>query len=127
MSPDSVEEIQLVLQKLQEHSSRSFSRVACSVWGHPPIVSEGVRQEESRPVGEALLTSDQLWAWSLDLLGGRSSMLNLGATGGVIVAVVQPGVALVGQLRCASALGVGRVLLRKAVDQIRPLLSSERR
>ncbi len=94
------------------------SRASCCVWNQPAITVESPKDREDDPDPGPGGTTDQLWDSILGLFEGQG-FLARGADGGMVVAtLVAPGVALVVRTRNASAVGVARVRLKRATEEI---------
>lgn len=115
-----------VLNRLVDSAMQAFSRVALCAWNRPPLIIDASSEARASPRhSQELLTAEQMWTTSLDMLSKGECAAYKARDGGVIMVLVMPGVALVGQLRHYPLLGVASVALGNASDEIRALLKSE--
>lgn len=94
------------------------SRASCCIWKQTPITVESPKDRDDDPDPGPGGTTDQLWDSLLGLFEGQGFMAR-GADGGAVLAtLVAPGVALVVRTRNVSALGVARLRLKRASEEI---------
>lgn len=98
------------------------SRASCCVWNQPAITVESAKERDDDGDDPDLgSTTDQLWSSVLGLFEGQGFFAR-GADGGAVVAkLIAPGVALVVRTRRVSALGLARLRLKRATDEIAKL------
>ena len=95
------------------------SRASCCVWRQPPITVESPKQGDDDPDPDPGSSTDQLWDSVLGLFEGGRGFFGRGGDGGMVAArLVAPGVALVVRTRSVSAIGLARMRLKRAAEEI---------